>query len=67
MRAVLPKKRASVVTLRCRDGQISLARGGAAPDDLHLRGAVLPKKRASVVNGAVLLKTGAAFAKKTKS
>ena len=37
-------QRASVVTLRYRDGLINLAGGGAVPDDLHLRGAVLPKK-----------------------
>ena len=37
--------RASVATLRCKDGKVSLERGGADPDDLHLRGAVLPKKR----------------------
>jgi hypothetical protein len=55
-RAVLPKKRASVVSLRCRDGKINLEGGGTAPDDLHLRRAVLPKKRASVASGAVLPK-----------
>ena len=50
-------RRASVVTLRCKDGLVNLARGEsswaertpirglpAAPDDLHLRGAALPKK-----------------------
>jgi hypothetical protein len=44
------RERASVVSLRCRDGKINLEGGGTAPDDLHLRRAVLPKKRASVVN-----------------
>ena len=37
-------QRSSVAILRCRDAKINLARGRAAPDDLHLRGAVLTKK-----------------------
>ena len=36
-------ERSSVVTLQCKDGLINLARGGAAPDDLHLRGANFTK------------------------
>ena len=39
----LVEQRASVATLRCREGKINLDRGGAVPDDLHLRGAGLPK------------------------
>ena len=36
-------ERSSVVNLRCKDGPIHLERGGAAPDDLHLRSAALTK------------------------
>ena len=53
-------QRVRVVTLRCKDGTVNLARGRsswaewtpirslpAAPDDLHLRGVALPKKPAA--------------------
>ena len=43
--------RSSMANLRCKDGLINLARGGAAPDDLHLRRAALTK------TGAALAKT----------
>ena len=36
---------ASVVTLQGRDGPISQMGGGAASDEVHLRGAGLPRKR----------------------
>ena len=42
-----PNRRASVVMLQCKNGLINLDRGGAVPDDLHLRGAVLPNTDSS--------------------